>query len=283
MAAPKLRTVDQIKKAILRPALTSHYEVFISPPSGDFLTYIANNNVKWGIEDQSNIFMACSDALLPGSNFATSEINGDYTGVTERHAHRRVYDDRIDLSFYVQNDGRNPYNAIKFFEAWTKFMTNESIAGGDNNNSVASGHFYYQIKYPNEYYGGLEITKFERDNYSELLTYKFVNVFPISISSMPISYESANLLKVTVSFSYIRYYITSMKGLERGTGAANITTLSPEQAAAINNQTFNPNFNTGLNYGNYSTTGGVTIPQSSSSGNAFNINPDFGRSFTLNK
>jgi hypothetical protein len=84
MAAPKLRTVDQIKKGILRPALTSHYEVFIAPPSGDFLNYLSKNNVKWGREDQDNIFMACSDALLPGSNFATSEINGDYTGVTER-------------------------------------------------------------------------------------------------------------------------------------------------------------------------------------------------------
>jgi hypothetical protein len=33
--------------------------------------------------------------------YATLEITGDYTGVTERHAYRRVYDDRIDLTFYV--------------------------------------------------------------------------------------------------------------------------------------------------------------------------------------
>jgi hypothetical protein len=276
MAAPKLRTVDQIKKGILRPALTSHYEVFIAPPSGDFLNYLSKNNVKWGREDQDNIFMACSDALLPGSNFATSEINGDYTGVTERHAHRRVYDDRIDLSFYVQNDARSPYNALKFFEAWMKFITNESIAGS---NSMAAGNFYYQIKYPKEYYGGLEITKFERDNYSELLTYKFVNVFPTSIASIPVSYESANLLKVTVSLSYIRYYITSMGG----TDPVSSYTLSPEQAAAINNQSFNPNVNLGLNYGNYTSTGGVTLPSSSSSGNAFDVKTNLGRSFTVNK
>jgi hypothetical protein len=280
MAAPKLRTVDQIKKGILRPALTSHYEVFISPPPGNFLTtYLGKNDAKWGREEQDNIFMACSDAILPGSNFATSEINGDYTGVTERHAHRRVYDDRIDLSFYVQNNARNPYNAIKFFEAWMKFITNESRAG---ENSITRGNFYYQIKYPNEYYGELEITKFERDNYSDLLTYKFVNVFPISIASMPISYESANLLKVTVSFSYIRYFIPSMGGIDSDVPPI-FNPLSPEQAAAINNQSFDPNRNLGLNYGNYTSTGGVTVPSSSSSGNAFDVKPNFGRSFTLNK
>jgi hypothetical protein len=120
----------------------------------------------------------------------------------------------------------------------------------------------------------LEITKFERDNYSDLLTYKFVNVFPISIASMPISYESANLLKVTVSFSYIRYYIPSMGGI--GSDVPPIfNPLSPEQAAAINNQSFDPNRNLGLNFGNYTSTGGVTLPSSSSSGNAFDVKPRY--------
>ena len=32
MATPTRRTVDQIKKGVLKPALTSHYEVIISPP-----------------------------------------------------------------------------------------------------------------------------------------------------------------------------------------------------------------------------------------------------------
>lgn len=284
MATPNLRTIDQLKKGILRPALTSHYEVLISPPPGDFITYLRKNNVSWDIEQQSNLFMACSDAMLPGSNFATTEISGDYTGVTERHAHRRVYDNQIDLSFYVQNDPSNPYNTLKFFEAWMKYITNESIAGGDSNNSVAGGNFFYQIKYPSEYYGGLEITKFERDRYTDLLTYKFVNVFPISIASIPISYETANLLKVTVSLSYIRYYVKSMPGITAGgSSGQQYSPLSPEQAAAINQASFNPNVNLGIDYGNYTTTGGVSFTTSSSSGNAVNAKNTFGGSFSFNK
>ena len=40
-------------------------------------------------------------ASLPGSNLATIDVNNDRTGVTEKHVHRRVFDDRIDLTFYV--------------------------------------------------------------------------------------------------------------------------------------------------------------------------------------
>ena len=37
------------------------------------------------------------------------------------------------------------------------------------------------------------------------LTYKFIGAYPISIVSMPISYEQSQLLKCTVSFTYLRY------------------------------------------------------------------------------
>ena len=42
------------------------------------------------------------------------------------------------------------------------------------------------------------------------LTYKFVNAYPIAISSMPVSYDSSSVLKCTVSFTYIRYYIENL-------------------------------------------------------------------------
>ena len=71
-------------------------------------------------EDQDTINLLCSEAVLPGSSLATFEINNDRTGVTERHVHRRMFDDRIDLTFYV--DAGN-YLPIKFFETWIDFIT----------------------------------------------------------------------------------------------------------------------------------------------------------------
>ena len=75
------------------------------------------------------------------------------------------------------------------------------------------GEFYYRMKFPAKYKGGLEITKFEKNLNSQdpvrgrtrPLTYTFIDAFPKSISAMPISYDASDLLKCTVSFSYTRY------------------------------------------------------------------------------
>ncbi len=38
------------------------------------------------------------------------------------------------------------------------------------------------------------------------MTYHFVNAFPTSIVSMPVSYDTSQTLKCTVTFNYIRYW-----------------------------------------------------------------------------
>ena len=58
---------------------------------------------------------------------------------------------------------------------------------------------------------GLKVIKFEKDfNTNErvmggILEYDFIRAFPIAINSMPVTYDAADLLKVTVTFSYVRY------------------------------------------------------------------------------
>ena len=48
------------------------------------------------------------------------------------------------------------------------------------------------------------ISKFEK-NFNRRLDYQFMNAFPKSITSLPVSYGNADLLKVSVSFNYDRY------------------------------------------------------------------------------
>ena len=66
------------------------------------------------------------------------------------------------------------------------------------------------------YKGQLEITKFEKNLEAKRgsadrirraipLTYSFINAYPLSISSMPVSYDASSLLKCNVSFTYSRY------------------------------------------------------------------------------
>jgi hypothetical protein len=53
----------------------------------------------------------------------------------------------------------------------------------------------------------MTVRKFERD-YNRELVYTFVNAFPKGLTSMPVSYGPADLLKVTVTFNYDRYVVS---------------------------------------------------------------------------
>ena len=244
---PTIRTVGEIKSKLLHPALTSHFEVKIPKPPG-FDTFLGQNNypVNSVLGDQLNLL--CSEAILPGSNLATLELNSDHTGVTERHAYRRIYDDRIDFTFYVD---AVYYLPIKYFELWMKYVVNESIAGSPGSDDP---NYFYRVNYPNVYMcqSGLRVTKFERtgngNSYTgSTLIYNFVNAFPLSITSMPVSYESSSLLKCTVSFSYIRYFI-DFKG-SKTAKPENFTNSTPVNTAQFNTDQFK-----GIDYSTFSTS-----------------------------
>jgi hypothetical protein len=270
MAVPKpaARSVSQIKSSLLQPALTSHYELYLSMPNGnvgDFNKIMLKNGVNFSTE-QANLQLACSEATLPGSSLATLEINNDYTGVTERHAYRRIYDDRIDLTFYVDTK----YTVIRFFETWIKYIVSESISGVEGGPSgLISPNFFYSVRYPEEYQTKFSIVKFERD-YQSRLSYTFLKAYPISISSMPISYDSSSLLKCTVSFTYSRYYIEDLNGSTPPPDVQN-----PQ--SSLNNPLEQAGFNVSA-YQNFSnsqfgidTTGGLGIQNALSSGNSLQV------------
>ena len=255
---PKIRTVGDIKSKLLHPALTSHFEVEIPKPPG-FDTFLGQNNYQDNsvLGDQLNLM--CSEAILPGSNLATLDINSDHTGVTEKHAYRRIYDDRIDFTFYVDAD---KYLPIKYFEIWMKFIVDESVEKQDDKGvGSKESNYFYRVRYPKEYMceQGLKVTKFERTGNGKSYTgstliYNFVNAFPISVFSMPVSYESSSLLKCTVSFSYIRYYI-DFKESEIARPEKNInSTPTPTNTAQFNTDQFK-----GIDYSTFTSEVPKTI------------------------
>ena len=67
--------------------------------------------------------------------------------------------------------------------------------------------FYRRMRYPDDYkVSSMYISKFEK-NLDRALTYQFINAFPKSITPVPVTYGSADLLKVSVSFNYDRYIV----------------------------------------------------------------------------
>lgn len=250
--------LSTIKEKLLRPALTSNFRCKFQPPSK--VTEFLKDRMGAGIPDidYNNvntlelIELSCSEASLPGSSLSTHEVNNDFTGVTERYAYRRIYDDRVDFSFYVDSD----YRVIYFFEYWLSYIVGENDISGQK-----SRNYFYRMNYPSLYTtDNLYVTKFERspNKTGKSLTYQFINAFPISITSMPVSYESSQLLKCTVSFTYSRYVVapetiksSSEPGQSSPEGVPNSPfNLTPEQQASFNQSYFN---NISLNQFNFSS------------------------------
>ena len=205
-----------LKDKILRPALTSHFEVEIPVGAGNLKTLLEGVVGSNGV-GQKTLNINCSESSLPGSSIATFEVQNDFTGVTERFAHRRMYDDRIDFTFYVDAE---KYTPIRFFERWMRFVTGESGPRADGSSlELKDTRYHYRMNFPKEYRceTGLKVIKFERDYKTELpkhgyssLEYEFIGAYPVSVSSMPVSYDSSSLLKCSVSMTYLRYVITEI-------------------------------------------------------------------------
>ncbi len=213
---------EDIKAKLLQPSLTSQFVVTITQPKGDDWAQVKSDAKLTGY-DQETLNLLCSETVLPGSSLATHTITSDHTGVTEQHAYRRVFDNKIDFTFMVPG-GADAYLPIKYFEAWIKYIAAEKDEEASDQNeqaySVRNPSYSYRMRYPEDYYAqAIKVQKFEKDKSGASMTYNFVNCYPTSVISMPVSYDASQILKCTVSMSYIRYYIESVKG-ERKTADA---------------------------------------------------------------
>jgi len=191
-------------------AMTNYYQLFITPGwtnyERGFGQYLKDQDNKYGLDFnqiQTSIGLLCSEANLPASSFATSEVKDNFMGITQEFAHTRLFTD-IDLTFYIDRD----YNVLRFFEAWMDYVSGGSqiAAGSDPRPNV-----YRRFNYPNYYKNnGIYIKKFEKNwNFSQApnITYQLINAFPKSMASIPVSYGDADLMRVSVTFNYDRYIV----------------------------------------------------------------------------
>ena len=205
---------------LLSTAQSSYYKVTLVVPEA-VKSKLQSVNDAYSID---NINLLCCEASLPGSSLTTHEANNDYHGVTEKMAYRRMYDEVLSLTFYVDRD----YRVIELFETWMNY-----ISGVDVTNK--SPYTNYRMAYPNSYKNNIFVNKFERDQFKREITgettyrsnleYTFIQAFPLSLTAIPVSYEAGEILKCNVSFNYIRY--TMEKSQE-------LVTESIEEGALVN-------------------------------------------------
>ena len=220
--SPSKKSVSDIKSKLLRPSLTSHFQCWFNPPSG-VIDWVAKRGLRYDSFADELISLLCCEASLPGSQLATNEVTTDYHGLTERLAYRRIYDDRADFTFYVDHNviSSTSYNIIWLFENWISYCMNET--------SEDTPYYSYRANFAKNYRSDrVYINKFERDFLGTYLQYIFLKAYPISITSIPVTYDSSQLLKCTVSFAFDRYIV---KRLSYGTTSASSSTTSQEPAA----------------------------------------------------
>ena len=201
-------------------ARQNQFQVFITNGWGTqgsstpFIQHLQNttNSVvygfNWNTTFQRKLAFSCSDATLPTSTYATGEVKDNFQGVPQEFAHTRITTD-IDFSFYVDRD----YKVLTFFEAWMDYVsggnaTNEPSIYSNNNVSGYYRRFNYPKNYKNQ--NGFHIRKFEK-NYAvdgaTSINYQLINSFPKSMTSIPLTYGEAEVMKVTVTMNYDRYRV----------------------------------------------------------------------------
>ena len=214
---------------------TSQFMVQLGLAGGGFgdsvESHLLNSDVYDKLNGTSDHNFFCSDATLPGSTFDVMELQGARQGIIERIPNRRVYTD-FDLTFYVDNQ----YKILRLFEEWMNYIdpihsTTEVYTGsGKGMSGFGDNNCFYRLRYPNSYKRNIMVHKFERDiirgktmNRSSgdikdkkdvnILTYIFLESFPLNIQAIPFAYDGSTITKVTVNFAYTRYMVCKNSGI----------------------------------------------------------------------
>lgn len=213
----------------ITPAHNNIYDVWIDFNTGrsrqpSLKTFINQHGFFGDTNNDPGDYLAlfCSEAVLPGSQIQTSQVDGLRQGVSSNYAVYRRYPD-VQLTFYSQQD----YYTNDVFNAWMEYISPTYIQNGTHGETVykrlENTASYRKLRYPNEYKCPIQITAFSSEIYEDIvrlsannedvsmqpssITYHLVNAFPVNIVSAPLAYGDAELVKTSIQFKYDYYYI----------------------------------------------------------------------------
>ena len=192
--------MNQVQDLVGKISQSNQYLVSFSSLKPEILQYLGGylgiNNPGTFLSRKSGLL--CSEAVLPTTSYATGEVKDNFMGVPQEFAHTRLYTD-IDFTFYVDTD----YTNLRIFEGWMDFIS----SGSHNQINELRDNYYKRYRYPDDYkVQTMFISKFEKDIRSQI-DYQFINAFPKTMTTIPVSYGDADLLRVSVTFNYDRYIV----------------------------------------------------------------------------
>ncbi len=218
MSTIRPKRISDFKPLFGSLAQTSHYQVIFGGLPIALTNYLIRRSVTLPFVAE-NAGLLCYNASLPTASFATKNVDGNFTGISEKFATARLYDE-IGLDFYVDSN----YQQMKFLESWMEF-----IASGSHNPlgsslppvNQANANYFMRMQYPETYKCSFtRILKFDRD-YNQEIEYRFIGLWPYAMSAPTISYQSSDIMKVSATFKFDRYIAGSALSLNTFIGNDN--------------------------------------------------------------
>ena len=156
-----------------------------------------------GAFDSENFRFLCKTAALPGSNVTPIEV--PFRGRTLKVAGDRTIE---PWSVTIIND--EDFSHRRAFEAWIQNMAQYGDHSGlTNPNDYMGNAVVYQLGRSESNQQGTNTTG---DNSRILAQYRFIDIFPTSISEIGLSYDSENAIEeFTVDFQ-VQYYFPEAPG-----------------------------------------------------------------------
>jgi len=185
---------------------------------------LSGDKVSDSSSDSAVISLMCDEATLPGVQAASGQINGLYTGSgTYYYPHTKLYTD-LTLSWICDAQ----MTPLKFLQIWMDSIFVEEDKNRQYRTPFDPTPFTNQeerrefnrstrLNYRQEYQSQLSILKAEigKKDKGELgrpsIRYRFDGVWPYSIDTIPLSFGSSQLVKVSANFYYERWYTYHIK------------------------------------------------------------------------
>lgn len=196
MATIPTRGISQFKsKLIGGGARANLFEVNVTFPAGVDLGLQGDGT---GTFDSDNFRFLCKAAALPASNVASIDV--PFRGRILKVAGDRTFD---VWTVSVINDEN--FSHRRAFEAWAQNVAQYGDHSGlTNPNDYMGQATVYQLGRSASNQQGTNTTG---DNANILAQYKFVDIFPTTISAIDLSYESTDTIEeFTVDFQVQYYY-----------------------------------------------------------------------------
>jgi len=152
----------------------------------------------WGSEEQEDFTIMCKGAQLPASTIASIDV-------PFRGRILKVAGDRTIENWTVTVINDENFNIRNAMEAWMNGIARLSNnTGAVNPDSYMTDAYVYQLGrgYSNGRFSGSNSSTDDGETVIPLKSYRFLDIFPVSVSSIDLSYDSSDTIEeFTVEFA----------------------------------------------------------------------------------